>query len=112
MFVIVRGDAETGFTLYGPFSTAIMASRKGKPGELVALLHPPPHNPDDDAYDSIEEYTARVLLDEDPWALVKGNFNDGCKFFGPFAEADADEECCHADDDSAVICQILPASDL
>jgi hypothetical protein len=112
MFAIVRGNAETGFTLYGPFRTATMASRKGRQGELVAHLHPPPHNPDDDAYDSIEAYTARVLLDQEPWALVKGNFNDGYKFFGSFDEEDADEECCHVDDDTAVIRQILLASEL
>ena len=61
---------------------------------------------------SIEAYTGRVMLDENPWALVRGNFNDGLKLVGPFYEADADEECCRVDDDSAVLCEILPAGEL
>src|SRR5262249_20601849 len=109
MVVIVRGDAEIGFTLYGPFETATQASHKTRSGDLIAPLTPPRYNPDDDAYASIEAYPRQVLLDESPWALVRGNFNDGCKFFGPFTEEDADDECCHVDDDSAVICEIRPA---
>lgn len=112
MFVIVRGDAEIGFTLFGPFETATRASHKARQGDLIAHLNPPRHNPDDDSYESIDAYTRRVILDENPWALVRGNFNDGCKFVGPFHEADADEECCRVDDDSAVICEIRPASEL
>ena len=112
MVVIVRGDAEIGFTLYGPLETATRASHKARQGDLIAHLNPPPHNPDDDVYDSIDAYTRQVLLDEGPWALVRGNFNDGCKFLGPFYEADADDECCHVDDDSAVICEIRPAGEL
>jgi hypothetical protein len=71
MVVIVRGDAEIGFTLYGPFETATQASHKARTGDLIAHLNPPRYNPDDDAYDSIDAYVRHVLGNEDAWALLR-----------------------------------------